>query len=187
MVPNASAIAVNKNPDEGILLEIKASLNQQHGVLAAWNTTTKFCHWPGVSCSLKHKDRVTVLNLSSQGFSGTITSSIGNLTFLRILDLSSNKLQGEIPVSVGQLPQLQHLNLSNNMLQGEITTQLKNCTSLERIELDSNFFTGEIPAWLGGLPLKVIKLRKKQLQWSNSRIPWQPLVPARNIFDQERA
>jgi hypothetical protein len=44
MVPNASAIAVNKNPDEGILLEIKASLNQQHGVLAAWNTTTKFCH-----------------------------------------------------------------------------------------------------------------------------------------------
>ncbi|XP_066338059.1 probable LRR receptor-like serine/threonine-protein kinase At3g47570 [Miscanthus floridulus] len=160
MVPSASAIAVNKNPDEGILLEIKASLNQQHGVLAAWNTTTKFCHWPGVSCSLKHKDRVTVLNLTSQGFSGTITSSIGNLTFLRILDLSSNKLQGEIPVSVGQLPRLQHLNLSNNMLQGEITTQLKNCTSLERIELDSNFFTGEIPAWLGGLPLKVINLRK---------------------------
>ncbi|CAD6253972.1 unnamed protein product [Miscanthus lutarioriparius] len=154
MVPSASAIAVNKNPDEGILLEIKASLNQQHGVLAAWNTTTKFCHWPGVSCSLKHKDRVTVLNLTSQGFSGTITSSIGNLTFLRILDLSSNKLQGEIPVSVGQLPRLQHFNLSNNMLHGEITTQLKNCTSLERIELDSNFFTGEIPAWLGGLPLK---------------------------------
>ena len=160
MVPSASAIAVNKNPDEGILLEIKASLNQQHGVLAAWNTTTKFCHWPGVSCSLKHKDRVTVLNLTSQGLSGTITPSIGNLTFLRILDLSSNKLQGEIPVSVGQLPQLQHFNLSNNMLHGEITTQLKNCTSLERIELDSNFFTGEILAWLGGLPLKVINLRK---------------------------
>ncbi|CAD6257082.1 unnamed protein product [Miscanthus lutarioriparius] len=115
---------------------------------------------PSVSCSLKHKDRVTVLNLTSQGLSGTITPSIGNLTFLRILDLSSNKLQGEIPVSIGQLPRLQHLNLSNNLLQGEIATQLKNCTSLERIELDSNFFTGEILAWLGGLPLKAIHLRK---------------------------
>ncbi|KAG0529811.1 hypothetical protein BDA96_05G129400 [Sorghum bicolor] len=124
MVPSASAIAVNKIPDEGILQEMKASLNQQQGVLAAWNATTKFCHWPGVSSSLKHKDRVTVLNLTSQGLSGTITPSIGNLTFLRILDLSSNKLQGEIPVSVGQLPRLQHLNLSNILLQGEITTQL---------------------------------------------------------------
>jgi len=42
MVPSASAITVNKIPDEGILLEMKASLNQQQGVLAAWNATTKF-------------------------------------------------------------------------------------------------------------------------------------------------
>lgn len=159
-VPCKSTIGGNQNPDEGIPLEIKASLSQQQGVLAAWNTTAKFCHWPGVSCSLKRKDTVTVLNLTSQGFSCTITSSTVNLTFLRIRDLSSNKLQVEIPESVGQLPRLQHLNLSNNTLQGEITTQLKNCTSLEGVKLDSNFFTGEIPAWPGGLPLKVINRRK---------------------------
>ncbi|WVZ59144.1 hypothetical protein U9M48_009336 [Paspalum notatum var. saurae] len=165
-VPSASAATLNKKPDEEILLQIKQAvlINQQQGLLASWNTTTNFCHWPGVSCSHRHKDRVTLLNLTSQGLSGTITPSIGNLTFLRILDLSSNNLHGQIPVSFGQLTRLQHLVLSNNLLQGEITTQLQNCTILESIELDSNLFTGKIPAWLGGLPyLKAINMGKNNL------------------------
>ncbi|CAN6362970.1 unnamed protein product [Urochloa humidicola] len=161
LVPCASATMSNNKTDEDFLLEFKVSMSQQQGILAAWNTSSDLCHWPGVRCSLKHKDRVTALNLSSQGLSGTITPSIGNLTFLRILDLSSNKLQGEIPSSVGNLPRLQHLDLSNNLLHGEIITQLKNCCLLESIKLDSNWLTGEIPSWLGGLPsLKAIHLSK---------------------------
>jgi len=161
LVSCASATLFNSTTDEDFLLAFKASLNQQQDVLVAWNTSTNFCHWPGVGCSLKHKDRVMVLNLSSQGLSGTITPSIGNLTFLRILDLSSNKLQGEIPSSVGNLRRLQHLSLSTNLLHGEITIELKNCSLLESIKLDSNWFTGEIPSWLGDLSrLKAIHLTK---------------------------
>ncbi|KAL6654951.1 hypothetical protein ACP70R_008416 [Stipagrostis hirtigluma subsp. patula] len=160
--PMTSALAMSFNrTDEDTLLALKASLSQQQDVLATWNTTINFCLWPGVSCSRKHKDRVTVLNISSQGLSGTITPSIGNLTFLRILDLSSNKVQGEIPSSVSQLPRLRHLALSNNLLYGEITTNLKNCASLERIEVESNWLSGEIPSWLRGLSrLKAINLAK---------------------------
>ncbi|CAM0150307.1 unnamed protein product [Urochloa decumbens] len=161
LVSCASATMSNNKTDEDFLLEFKASMSQQQGILSAWNTSSDLCHWPGVRCSRKHKDRVTALNLSSQGLSGTITPSIGNLTFLRILDLSSNKLQGEIPSSIGNLPRLQHLNLSNNLLHGEITTQLKNCSLLESIKLDSNWLTGEIPSWFGGFPnLKTIHLAK---------------------------
>ena len=130
-----------------------------HGVLAAWNTSTDFCRWPGIGCSLKHKHRVTVLNLSSEGLGGTIAPSIGNLSFLRIIDLRWNNLQGEIPSEIGLLPRLRHLHLSNNSLHGDVNARLNNCTSLEVINIDSNRLTGEIPAWLGDLSsLKVIDL-----------------------------
>uniref|UniRef100_A0A0D9XS65 Receptor kinase-like protein Xa21 n=1 Tax=Leersia perrieri TaxID=77586 RepID=A0A0D9XS65_9ORYZ len=130
--------------DENILLAFKASQSNQSDVLSSWNKSTYFCQWPGVLCSLKHKQRVTVLNLSSESLAGTITPSIGNLTFLKILDPSRNNLNGEIPSSIGRLARLQLLDLSNNLLHGDITSDLKNCTSLQ----------GNIPevfGWLSSL------------------------------------
>ncbi|VAI51332.1 unnamed protein product [Triticum turgidum subsp. durum] len=155
----ASVRAFNNRTDVDSLLVFKASISNQHGVLAAWNTSTDFCQWPGIGCSLKHKHRVTVLNLSSEVLGGTIAPSIGNLSFLRILDLRRNNLQGEIPSSFGRLSRLRYLNLSNNSLHGDVNDKLKNCTSLERMHIGSNRLAGEIPAWLGDLlSLKVIDL-----------------------------
>ncbi|XP_048536780.1 probable LRR receptor-like serine/threonine-protein kinase At3g47570 [Triticum urartu] len=147
----ASVRAFSNRSDVNSLLAFKSSLRNQHGVLATWNTTTDFCQWPGVGCSIKHKQRVTVLNLSFEGLGGTIAPSIGNLSFLRILDLSQNNLQGEIPSSIGHLSRLRYLDLSNNSLHGEVNAGLKNCTSLERINIGTNGLTGKIPAWLGDL------------------------------------
>ncbi|CAM0943091.1 unnamed protein product [Alopecurus aequalis] len=148
--------------DVDALLAFKESIsNQQGGVLDAWNISTTFCQWPGVGCSIKHKNRVTRLNLTSEGLGGTITPSIGNLTFLRILDLSLNNFHGEIPPSIGRLSRLRYLDLSNNSLHGNIDTSFKNCTSLENINLGANQFTGEISPWLRGLSsLKTISLWK---------------------------
>ncbi|KAM3223750.1 hypothetical protein ACQJBY_057238 [Aegilops geniculata] len=155
----ASVRAFSNRTDVDSLLAFKASLRNQHGVLAAWNTMTDYCQWPGVGCSLKHKHRVIVLNLSSEGLGGTITPSIGNLSFLRILDLSKNNLQGEIPSSIGRLSRLRYLDLSNNSLHGDVNAEFKNCTSLETMNIGSNRLTGEIPAWTGDLSgLKVIDL-----------------------------
>lgn len=148
---SASARTFTNKTDVDTLLAFKASLSNQPGFLVAWNTTTDFCLWPGISCSLKHKHRVTVLNLTSEGLAGTLTPSIGNLTFLKILDLSQNNFHGEIPSSIGCLYHLRYLDLSNNSLHGDVNTNLKNCTSLEGINLDFNLFSGKIPAWLGGL------------------------------------
>lgn len=148
---STSAMEYHNTTDENILLAFKAGLSNQSDVLSSWKKGTDFCQWPGVLCSLKHKHRVTVLNLSSESLAGTITPSIGNLTFLKILDLSGNNLDGEIPSSIGRLARLQFLDLSNNSLYGDITSDLKNCTSLQGISLKSNYLTGEIPAWLGAL------------------------------------
>ncbi|XP_066339600.1 probable LRR receptor-like serine/threonine-protein kinase At3g47570 isoform X2 [Miscanthus floridulus] len=147
--------------DRDALLQFKASLSQQSPALVSWNTTSDFCHWTGVTCSLRHKGRVSALNLSSAGLVGTISPAIGNLTFLKILDLSSNKLQGEIPSTIGRLWQLQYLIFTGNSLHGGITDGLSNCTGLVNIILDKNHLTGEIPSWLGGFPKLVALILSK--------------------------
>ncbi|KAI4983014.1 hypothetical protein ZWY2020_023506 [Hordeum vulgare] len=156
----ASVGAFDNTTDVDSLLALKASLSNQHGVLASWNTTTHYCWWPGVGCSLKHKHRVRVVNLSSEGLGGTISPSIGNLSFLRILDLRWNNLQGEIPSTIGRLSHLRYLGLANNSLHGDVNAELKNCTSLQIMNIGSNRLTGEIPVWLGDLSsLKTIDMQ----------------------------
>ncbi|WVZ61266.1 hypothetical protein U9M48_011168, partial [Paspalum notatum var. saurae] len=160
----ASPTQFNDRTDGDALLAIKASLSNQWSTMASWNTTTEFCTWQGVRCSIKHKHRVISLNLSLEGLAGTFSPSIGNLTFLRTLDLSGNNLQGEIPSSIGHLSRLRYIGLSNNLFHGEVNDNMKNCTSLESIYIDSNRFTGKIPSWLGGLSsLKSISMMKNNL------------------------
>lgn len=61
-----------------------------------------------------------MLNLSSNGFSGHIPSSLANLTTLESLDLSNNKLSGQIPPSLGDLTSLSNITVSHNQLVGQI-------------------------------------------------------------------
>lgn len=71
--------------------------------------------------------------------SGSIPSSIGNLTNLELLDLSHNELSGRIPSSIGNLENLQLLDLSNNQLSGEIPGSTADLSSLLGLDLRHNF------------------------------------------------
>ena len=122
--------------DREALLEFKASLSQQSAALVSWNATSDFCQWPGVTCSLRHEGRVSALNVSSAGLVGTISPSIGNLTFLKYLNLSYNALHGEIPSTIGNLWRLQYLNFRGNSLHGGVSDGIRNCTGLIYIILD---------------------------------------------------
>ncbi|XP_047952793.1 receptor-like protein Cf-9 homolog [Salvia hispanica] len=55
-------------------------------------------------------DTFTMIDLSSNRFSGNIPVSIGNLNSLRYLNLSNNTLTGEIPVSLG------NISISNTLI-----------------------------------------------------------------------
>ncbi|CAH8386444.1 unnamed protein product [Eruca vesicaria subsp. sativa] len=84
--------------------------------------------WDGLACSnttISRPPRVTSLNLSSIGLTGTIAAAIQNLTQLETLDLSNNKLTGEVPEFLGNIKPLLLINLSGNDLNGSIPQSLQ--------------------------------------------------------------
>ncbi|KAF8026931.1 hypothetical protein BT93_F3426 [Corymbia citriodora subsp. variegata] len=150
--------------DRLALLAFKADITRDpFGVLNSWNNSIGFCQWYGVTCGQRHR-RVTVLDLSSQGLSGSISPHIGNLSFLRNLSLSNNSLGHEIPPQVGQLHCLRSLSLVNNSLVGEIPKNISGCSNLYGLYLRGNRLSGEIPRELGSLSkLRFLHLSKNNM------------------------
>nr|VDD18202.1 unnamed protein product [Brassica rapa] len=69
--------------------------------------------------------RITTLNLSSSGLTGTIAAAIQNLTQLETMDLSNNNLTGGLPDFLGNMKSLSVINLSGNNLSGSIPQALQ--------------------------------------------------------------
>ncbi|XP_057797815.1 putative receptor like protein 25 [Salvia miltiorrhiza] len=87
----------------------------------------------------------TIIDLSSNNFSGSIPDSIGNLNSLRYLNLSHNNLMGHIPASLGNINVLESLDLSSNKLDGGIPSELTSLTFLAKLNLSMNDLVGQIP------------------------------------------
>ncbi|KAL0903865.1 hypothetical protein M5K25_025921 [Dendrobium thyrsiflorum] len=95
------------------------------------------------------------MNLQALALSGSISSSIGNLTFLQRLHLSENLLYVHIPKEFGMLSNLLHLNLSFNLFEGLIPHTLS---------LEYNLLQGTIPEEIGILhKLKFLNLADNQI------------------------
>ncbi|MYJ44285.1 MAG: hypothetical protein F4069_02985, partial [Rhodothermaceae bacterium] len=84
--------------------------------------------------------------------SGTIPSSLGNLSLLKVLRLHNNRLlTGTIPSSLGNLSLLEDLYLSSTGLTGSIPSSLGNLSKLKRLSLSHTGLSGTIPGSLGNL------------------------------------
>ena len=115
-----------------------------------WSETTPIAQWDGVSLS-GTPQRVTRLNLSNAGLSGTIPPVVGRLSMLTHLNLRSNPgLSGEIPAELGYLSSLRVLNLHSNSHNGAIP-DLSGAANLEELYLANNDLSGSIPTWLNGM------------------------------------
>ncbi|XP_028957104.1 probable LRR receptor-like serine/threonine-protein kinase At3g47570 [Malus domestica] len=91
-------------------------------------------------------------------FKGNIPISLSNASRLQLLDLSQNGFSGTIPgESLGNLQSLVWLNIYGNQLGnrkvGDLNflSFLANCTRLEILALDSNNFGGGIPGSIANL------------------------------------
>ncbi|PRQ44329.1 putative leucine-rich repeat-containing, plant-type, leucine-rich repeat domain, L [Rosa chinensis] len=87
----------------------------------------------------------TLIDFSSNNFSGSIPKEIGELRSLYVLNLSSNAFTGEIPSSFGNMRSIESLDLSQNHLSGQIPPQLANLIFLSYLNVSYNQLTGRIP------------------------------------------
>ncbi|KAM5555351.1 putative LRR receptor-like serine/threonine-protein kinase [Rosa sericea] len=151
--------------DRLALLAIKAQIQHDpNQVTSSWNETLHFCLWHGVTCSRRHRQRVTKLELGSQALGGSISPHIGNLSFLRELDLKNNSFTHQIPPQIGHLHRLQVLLLNNNSLTGTIPPNISNCFRLITLRLDRNNLVGQIPPKLSSLSkLQILGLQVNNL------------------------
>nr|XP_043633621.1 receptor kinase-like protein Xa21 [Erigeron canadensis] len=140
--------------DRRALLDIKSMIRDDpQGVMTTWNASSaNFCQWQGVTCSPRHQ-RVTLLDLQSSGLLGSLSPSIGNLSFLRGIRLQNNSFSGDIPPEVGRLFRLEELRLYNNSFTGTIPSTISNCTNLQVLHLGYNKLVGNIPDWIGSLTM----------------------------------
>ncbi|PRQ58120.1 putative non-specific serine/threonine protein kinase [Rosa chinensis] len=149
--------------DRLALLAIKAQIQHDpNRVTSSWNETLHFCLWHGITCSRRHRQRVTKLELGSlasfdlenNSFTHQIPPQIGHLHRLQVLLLHNNSLTGTIPANISNCFELITLFLrrkSRNNLVGKIPPELSSLSKLQFLIFNRNNLTGEIPPSLGNL------------------------------------
>lgn len=100
------------------MLEIASSLGYPLTFSDSWKGNNACKNWSYITCN--DLGRIVEVNLGKQNFTGTISSSLGNLPGLKNLYLNDNNLMGSIPESLTKLTQLQILDVSCNNLTGKI-------------------------------------------------------------------
>ncbi|EYU43344.1 hypothetical protein MIMGU_mgv11b018117mg [Erythranthe guttata] len=156
--------------DKSALLALKSHITFDPASILSqnWTNSSSVCSWIGVTCGLRH-NRVTAVNISYMGLSGTIPPQLGNLSFLVSLDFKFNLLSGVLPQQLSFLHRLKFMSFRANTLSGEIPPWLGLLTKLEFLSLGNNSFTGiylsenklsgEIPSNLSKcLQLRVVSL-----------------------------
>ncbi|KAG0470760.1 hypothetical protein HPP92_017460 [Vanilla planifolia] len=139
------------NMEVQALMAIRNLLNDPHGALSKWDETSADpCSWSMITCS--SENRVIGLGAPSQGLSGTLSPTIGNLTNLQQILLQNNNIEGEIPTELGLLSKLQTMDLSNNGFIGSIPESFGRLTSLRYLRLNNNSLSGAFPVSLSKAP-----------------------------------
>uniref|UniRef100_A0A7N0UFC3 Protein kinase domain-containing protein n=1 Tax=Kalanchoe fedtschenkoi TaxID=63787 RepID=A0A7N0UFC3_KALFE len=117
----------------------------------------------GIDPAVGDSTSLQLLNLSGNSLTGAIPSSIGKLKALAKLDLSANHLNGGIPTEIGEVISLQELRLQANLLSGSIPSSLGSCSSLETMILSHNNLQGPIPVSVA----KLINLQRVDFSFNN--------------------
>ncbi|XP_078174355.1 LRR receptor kinase SERK2-like isoform X2 [Carex rostrata] len=132
------------------LYDMKRKLNATGNQLSDWNLNqVNPCTWNSVICD--DKNHVTQVTLASMGFTGTLSSRIGELDYLNVLSLAGNAISGPIPDTFGNLLNLTSLDLEDNLLTGQIPASLGKLSKLSILILSQNNLSGSIPSSLSGL------------------------------------
>ncbi|XP_057724677.1 receptor-like protein 6 [Arachis stenosperma] len=112
-----------------------------------------WCQFPGsqIPDSFSNLTHLTSLDLSGNGFNGSIPSLLSNLPHLTHLDLSFNAFTGSFPSFLSNLHHLVYLDLSENKVSGQIPNVFDRLTNLQSLRLSYNNFQRKLPSSLFAL------------------------------------
>ena len=85
------------------------------------------------------------VDMSSNGFSGTIPPTLGDLSKIEMIRFNKNKMSGSIPARIFDATNIQELKLQSNRFTGSVPTQVGKLTNASIISLNHNFLKGTIP------------------------------------------
>lgn len=106
--------------------------------------------WRGVTCN--PNGRVTTIDLVSNNLTGTLPTSINQLSWLEILSLGFNDLTGALPNELFTMPRLERIFCRTNNFTGGIPAGIGAAPALETIVISNNpNLGGSIPAELTDL------------------------------------
>ncbi|KAK2632232.1 hypothetical protein EUGRSUZ_L01837 [Eucalyptus grandis] len=107
---------------------------------------------------------LNILVLSNNNLTGSIPTTLGNLSTLQYLFLYGNQLSGAIPLEIGGMRSLTMLQLLGNNLIGPIPLSIGNLTNLFDLHLFENMLSGPIPSSIGKLiNLKSLSLFRNEM------------------------
>lgn len=104
------------------------------------------------SVSISGAQRLSVLRVSDNRFSGHFSAEICELHDINEIDVGRNRFTGDVPSCVTGLNKLQKLSMQENMFTGPIPRNVNSWTDLTLLNLSYNQFSGTIPPELGNLP-----------------------------------
>ena len=152
------------DPDRAALVALYEATDGPNWVNSEnWLTDAPLRDWHGVTTS---GGRVSYLDLSRNGLTGSIPAQLGTLTHLVYLSLGDNALSGPIPGELGNTS-LQIITLYRNNLSGPIPPQLGRLSDLSWLFLFENALSGPIPPELGNnTSLKLLYVGGNELSGS---------------------
>ncbi|XP_057993605.1 probable LRR receptor-like serine/threonine-protein kinase At1g06840 isoform X3 [Hevea brasiliensis] len=147
---------ITHSSEVSALRDIKSSLIDISKNLSNWNRGDPCTsNWTGVLCFNETKDdgylHVRELQLLNMNLSGTLSPSLGLLSYMEILDFMWNNISGSIPKEIGNIKSLVLLLLNGNQLTGPLPEELGNLPNLNRIQIDQNHISGSIPVSFANL------------------------------------
>ncbi|XP_057515020.1 LRR receptor-like serine/threonine-protein kinase EFR [Actinidia eriantha] len=136
----------NITNDQYALLAFKAriTLDPKNILVNNWTSDTSVCSWIGVVCTARH-NRVAALNIPDMGLTGTISPSLGNLSFLVHLNITNNSFHGVLPKELANLCRLRFLHVAFNNFRKLMPLSIFNISTIESISFLGNGLSGNLP------------------------------------------